>query len=224
MDLNGARILVVGATGVLGRRLCERLSERTTDIVVTGRSASGAEELRRGLGLRAAHALDLVDHDEAAAVVERAAEELGGLDAVVIATGVAAFGPAVDEDEAVVEELFEVNALGPMAVIRAALPHVADGGAVAVLTGVVAELPLAGMAGYAASKAAMASWLGSLRRELRRRRIAVMDARLPHMDTGLVDRALTGMPPRLPPGHNVDDVIAAVERGLERGVHELRID
>ena len=57
MDLNGARILVVGATGVLGRRLCERLSERTTDIVVTGRSASSAEELRRGLGLRAAHAL-----------------------------------------------------------------------------------------------------------------------------------------------------------------------
>ena len=52
MDLNGARILVVGATGVLGRRLCERLSERTTDIVVTGRSASAAEELRRGLGLK----------------------------------------------------------------------------------------------------------------------------------------------------------------------------
>ncbi|MEX5297632.1 SDR family oxidoreductase [Kocuria sp. CPCC 205292] len=224
MDLNGARILVVGATGVLGQRLCERLGERTTDIVVTGRSAADAEELRRRLGLRAAHALDLVDHDEAAAVVGRAAEELGGLDAVVIATGVAAFGPAVDEDEAVVEELFEVNALGPMAVLRAALPHVADGGAVAVLTGVVAELPLAGMAGYAASKAAMASWLGSLRRELRRRRIAVVDARLPHMDTGLVDRALTGLPPRLPPGHNVDDVIAAVELGLERGVHELRID
>ncbi|WP_424347782.1 SDR family NAD(P)-dependent oxidoreductase [Kocuria sp. CH-021] len=224
MDLNGARILVVGATGVLGQRLCERLGERTTDIVVTGRSAADAEELRRRLGLRAAHALDLVDHDEAAAVVRRAAEELGGLDAVVIATGVAAFGPAVDEDEAVVEELFEVNALGPMAVLRAALPHVADGGAVAVLTGVVAELPLAGMAGYAASKAAMASWLGSLRRELRRRRIAVVDARLPHMDTGLVDRALTGLPPRLPPGHNVDDVIAAVELGLERGVHELRID
>jgi short-subunit dehydrogenase len=224
MELNGARILVVGATGVLGQRLCERLSERTTDIVVTGRSASGAEELRRRLGLRASHALDLVDHDEAATVVHRAAEELGGLDAVVIATGVAAFGPAADEDEAVVEELFEVNALGPMAVLRAALPHVADGGAIAVLTGVIAELPLAGMAGYAASKAAMASWLGSLRRELRRRKIAVMDARLPHMDTGLVDRALTGLPPRLPPGHNVDDVIAAVERGLERGVQELRID
>lgn len=224
MDLNGAKILVVGATGVLGQRLCERLSERSTDIVVTGRSASAAEDLRRRLGLRAAHALDLVDHDEAAAVVRRAAEELDGFDVVVIATGVAAFGPAVDEDEAVVEELFEVNALGPMAVIRAALPHLADGGAVAVLTGVVAELPLAGMAGYAASKAAMASWLGSLRRELRRRRIAVVDARLPHMDTGLVDRALTGEPPRLPPGHNVDDVIAAVELGLEHGVHELRID
>jgi short-subunit dehydrogenase len=224
MDLNGARILVVGATGVLGQRLCERLGERTTAIVVTGRSAAAAEELRRRLGLRAAHALDLVDHHAAAAVVDRAAEELGGLDAVVLATGVAAFGPAAEEDDAVVEELFEVNALGPMALIRAALPHLSDGGAVAVLTGVVAELPLAGMAAYAASKAAMASWLGSLRRELRRRRIAIVDARLPHMDTGLVDRALVGLPPALPPGHDIDDAVEAVERGLERGIHILRLD
>jgi short-subunit dehydrogenase len=223
MDLNGARILVVGATGVLGQRLCERLSERTTRIAVTGRSAAAAEELRRRLGLRSAHALDLVDHDAAAAVVRAAAAELGGLDAVVVATGVAAFGPAAEEDEAVVEELFEVNALGPMAVVRAALPHLSEGGAIAVLTGVAAELPLAGMAAYAASKAAMASWLGSLRRELRRRRIAVVDARLPHMDTGLVDRALAGLPPALPPGHDIDDALAALERGMERGVHEVRI-
>ncbi len=223
MDLDGARILVVGATGVLGRRLCERLAGRTREIVVTGRSAAAAEDVRRELGLRAAHALDLVDHDAVAEVVRRAAEELGGLDAVVIATGAAAFGPAAEEDEAVVEELFEINALGPMALVRAALPHLSDGGAVAVLTGVVAELPLAGMAAYAASKAAMASWLGSLRRELRRRRIAVVDARLPHMDTGLVDRALAGLPPRLPPGHDVDDALAALERGLERGVHEVRV-
>ncbi|MEX5270804.1 SDR family NAD(P)-dependent oxidoreductase [Kocuria sabuli] len=224
MDLNGARILVVGATGVLGQRLCERLGEHTTEIVVTGRSAADAERLRDRLGLRAAHALDLVDHDQAAAVVRTAAEELGGFDAVLVATGVAAFGPAAEEDEAVVEELFEVNALGPMAVLRAALPHLADGGAVAVLTGVVAELPVAGMAAYAASKAAMASWLGSLRRELRRRRIAVVDARLPHMDTGLVDRALAGPPPTLPPGHNIDDAVAAVELGLEHGVREVRLD
>ncbi|MGQ1798764.1 SDR family NAD(P)-dependent oxidoreductase [Kocuria oceani] len=224
MDLNDARILVVGATGVLGQRLCERLGEHTGNLVVTGRSAADAEQLRARLGARAAHALDLVDHDEAAAVVRTAAEELGGFDAVVIATGVAAFGPAAEEDEAVVEELFEVNALGPMAVVRAALPHLVDGGAVAVLTGVVAELPLAGMGAYAASKAAMASWLGSLRRELRPRRIAVVDARLPHMDTGLVDRALAGLPPALPPGHNIDDVIAALERGLERGAREVRID
>ncbi|MUN64841.1 SDR family NAD(P)-dependent oxidoreductase [Kocuria sediminis] len=224
MDLNDARILVVGATGVLGQRLCERLSEHTGNIVVTGRSSADAEQLRDRLGARAAHALDLVDHDAAAAVVRTAAEELGGFDAVVVATGVAAFGPAAEEDEAVVEELFEVNALGPMAVVRAALPHLVDGGAVAVLTGVVAELPLAGMGAYAASKAAMASWLGSLRRELRSRRIAVVDARLPHMDTGLVDRALAGLPPALPPGHNIDDVIAALERGLERGAREVRID
>jgi short-subunit dehydrogenase len=111
-----------------------------------------------------------------------------------------------------------------MALIRAALPHLSDGGAVAVLTGVVAELPLAGMAAYAASKAAMASWLGSLRRELRRRRIAIVDARLPHMDTGLVDRALVGLPPALPPGHDIDDAVEAVERGLERGIHILRLD
>lgn len=224
MDLDDARILVVGATGALGQRLCERLSARTDRIAVTGRSLEAVEEIRARLGLRAAYALDLVDHAASAEVVRAAASALGGLDVVIVATGVAAFGPAAEEDEAVVEELFEVNALGPMALIRAALPHLSDGGAVAVLTGVVAELPLAGMAAYAAGKAAMASWLGSLRRELRRRRIAVVDARLPHMDTGLVDRALAGLPPALPPGHDVDAALAALERGLERGVQVVRLD
>ena len=70
MDLNGARILVVGATGVLGRRLCERLSERTTDIVVTGRSASAAEELRRVVvGVDPSLANALLEYSNASIVI-----------------------------------------------------------------------------------------------------------------------------------------------------------
>ena len=94
-----------------------------------------------------------------AAAIETAAGDLGGLDGLVVATGVAAFGPAVDEDDAIVDELFAVNALGPMAAVRAAAKLMDDGGSIAVLSAVLVDVPTAGMAAYSASKAASpAGW------------------------------------------------------------------
>ena len=165
--------------------------------------------------------LDLVDVEACASVVTEAAEALGGLDGLVIATGSAAFGAAKDEDDAVVEELFAVNSLGPMAVIRAALPHLNSGGAIAVISAVLVDRPVAGMAAYSASKAAISAYLTALRRELRRERVSVLDARPPHMDTGLADRALAGDPPKMPKGHDVDEVIDSIVRGLQEGSSEL---
>eukprot|EP01032_Pedospumella_encystans_P030194 gene30194-34081_t len=134
--------------------------------------------------------------DRLLAAVDAAAADLGGLDGVVVATGVPAFGPAMDTDPAVAEELFAVNTLGPMALVRAASRHL-DGGVVVVLSAILADLPTNQMAEYSASKSALSAWLGVVRRE-NRRRFHVVDVRPPHLDTGLSDRGLAGTPPRLP--------------------------
>ncbi len=135
----------------------------------------------------------------------------------------AGFGRALEIDPAVSEELFAVDVLGPMALVRAASRHLADGGAVVVFSAILADLPTAGMADYSAAKSALSTWLQVLRRE-ERKRLTVLDVRPPHLDTGLETRALAGEPPRLPAPMPSADVVPIVVRALEQGASEIVFD
>ncbi|MGY1711103.1 hypothetical protein ACI8AC_16510 [Geodermatophilus sp. SYSU D00758] len=54
--------------------------------------------------------------------------------------------------------------------------------------------------------------------------MTVLDVRPPHVDTGLVGRALAGQPPRLPPGHDPDELAGAVLEALRQGSREVVLD
>ncbi|SHN74289.1 Short-chain dehydrogenase [Geodermatophilus obscurus] len=224
MELAGARVLVAGATGVLGGELARALDGAGARVALTGRDDGALRALAGELGGVPAIVVDAVDVEAVRAAVGAAVAGLGGLDAVVVAWGVVAFGPAAEADDAVTEELFAVNTLAPMSLVRAALPHLSEGGAVVLLSAIVADAPTLQMAEYSASKAALSVWAGVLRRELRTRSITVLDVRPPHIDTGLVDRALAGDPPRLPPGHDRAELVAAVLDGLRQGGREIVLD
>lgn len=224
MDLARARTLVVGATGVVGGAVARALVGAGAQLTVSGRDPGRLAERAHSLDVVAAYELDLLDLAACAAVVDRAAQALGGLDLLVVTSGIAAFGPAADTDDAVAEELFAINTLAPMALCRAALPHLADGGAIVALSAILADSPTAGMAAYSASKAALSAYLTALRREVRRPGIAVLDVRPPHMDTGLVDRAIAGQAPKLPPGHDVDELVTLILQGITEGSRELVFD
>lgn len=233
MELNDARVLVVGATGVLGRGLTARLAAGGARLALTGRRPDALANLAGRVNAQHTYALDLVDLDACSAVVGRAADQLGGLDGLVVASGVAAFGSARDEQDVVVEELFAVNTLGPMALVRAAVPRLArasgasdsrGGSCIAVLTAVLADVPTAGMAAYSASKAATSAYLTAVRREVRRDKITVLDVRPAHLETGLADRALAGPPPRMPRAGDLDAVLDLVVRGITEGRSELVAD
>ena len=224
MELAGARVLVAGATGVLGGELARALDGAGARVALTGRDDGALRALAGELGGVPAMVVDAVDVEAVHAAVDDAVAGLGGLDAVVVAWGVVAFGPAAEADDAVTEELFAVNTLAPMSLVRAALPHLPEGGAVVLLSAIVADAPTLQMAEYSASKAALSVWAGVLRRELRTRSITVLDVRPPHIDTGLVDRALAGDPPRLPAGHDRAELVAAVLDGLRHGGREIVLD
>ncbi|GAB2777334.1 hypothetical protein GCM10027020_33390 [Nocardioides salsibiostraticola] len=219
MELSGARMLVVGGTGVLGEGIARALLEKGASVVVTGRDAERLTDLAQDCGTSPIE-LNMLDVDGCADAVAQAKEALGGLTGVVVATGVAAFGAAVEADSVVAEELFAVNTLGPMAVVRAAASHLDEGGGVAVLSAILADMPTAGMAEYSASKAALTSWLTVVRRE-NRRKFTVLDVRPPHLDTGLSDHPLAGSAPKLPEPLAGSAVVAKVIEGLESGAAEL---
>ncbi|WP_432065085.1 SDR family NAD(P)-dependent oxidoreductase [Streptomyces sp. C10-9-1] len=215
MELSGARVLVAGATGVIGHGITRELTARGARTALAGRNAARLVAVADTTGPDTPRRVfDAYDLDGCAALAPWAAERLGGLDAVVCAVGAVAFGPADTLLDAHAEHLVTVNLLAPAALLRAALPLLPEGGAVLALTGVVATSPQPGMADYSAAKAALAAWLTAARAEQRRRRVRVVEARLGHLDTGLVDRAVAGTPPPLPPGGDPDRAVAAVADAL----------
>lgn len=211
MELTDVRALVIGATGALGGGIAPALHEAGASLAVTGRDADRLAAIGEELDAPT-FVLDVVDVERAAATVSRAVDALGGIDLLIVATGVPAFGPAADADPVVVEELFAVNTLGATGVVRAALPHL-DGGVAVVLSAILADAPTAGMADYSAAKAALSAWLTVARRE-HRRSTRIVDVRPPHLDTDLASHALAGEPPRLPEPLPAADVVDAVLRAI----------
>ena len=215
---------MAGATGVLGGAMARALHAEGARLALAGRNEETLATLAEELGGAPTAVFDALDLDRCAAAVGEAADALGGLDVLVVAIGVAGFGPGDGEDDEVTEELLTVNTMAPMALVRAALPRMEGGGAVAVLTAILADYPTAGMAAYSASKAGISAWLTALRPEQRRRGVTVFDIRPPHIETGLADRAISGSAPAMKAGTTVDELVGLVVGGIRDGRRELRYD
>ncbi|MFI9152569.1 SDR family NAD(P)-dependent oxidoreductase [Streptomyces sp. NPDC053367] len=212
--MNGARVLVPGATGAIGAALAERLYALGARVAVAGRDPASLARVRASCAGAPARRFDAYDLDGCARTIPWAAGRLGGLDAVVACVGAAGFGPAEAVGDEVAEHLVTVNALAPAAFLRAALTVVPPDGTLAAVTGAVVDAAPAGMADYAASKAALAAWLTAVHRERRRTGPAVLDIRLPHVESGFAQRAVAGRAPALPRGRTVDEAVEMIVDAL----------
>ncbi len=219
--LNGSRTLVLGGSGVLGGLIAARLRKRGGVVMLAGRDRERLQAQATGLGPDVPSVeFDLQQPAHAEHVVETAVAGLGGLDGVVNAAGVVAFGPLEDLGDAELDELVATDLVGPLRVIRTAIPHL-SGGFVVNISGVVAEQPTAGMAAYSAVKAGLSAATLALGRELRRQRITVLDARPPHTETGLAQRPIAGAAPAMPTGLDPGFVADVIVDGIESGAREL---
>ncbi|MER5674371.1 SDR family NAD(P)-dependent oxidoreductase [Pseudonocardia alni] len=222
MELSGARTLVVGATGVLGGALTEALRDQGATLALAGRTEpSGADG-------EPTFRFDALDLERCAAVVDEAADALGGLDLVLVAIGVAGFGEE-SENDVVTEHLLTVNAQAPMAVGRAALRRFparsAGGGTLAMISAILADVPTPGMAAYSASKAALSAWLTATRGGVRKQGVRVLDVRPPHIETGLADRAVAGtVPSGIAAGSDVATLVGQVLEALRSDRRTVTFD
>jgi NAD(P)-dependent dehydrogenase (short-subunit alcohol dehydrogenase family) len=103
-------------------------------------------------------ACDVTDEAAARSAVDQAAEALGGIDALVYATGIGPLVRLADTDAATWRDLFATNVIGASLVTSAAIPHLtASNGVAAYLSSTSASLTPAfpGLGAYAVSKAAL---------------------------------------------------------------------
>ncbi len=214
-DLTDKVFVVVGASGALGSRIAQRLSDAGATLTLALRSAESPIE--------GAHTVsaDLREPGAAQRVIGAAMEQHGHIDGVVIAAGVAAFGLVAEIDDDTVDDLVLVDFLGPLRMLRAALPVLEPGGVIANISAVLAEQPVAGMATYSAVKAAASALFVAAAKEARRSKIRLLDLRPPHTETGLAGRAIAGVAPKMPDGLDPDavaDRIVEAILGSEREV------
>lgn len=163
-SLRGKSALVTGATRGIGRAIAVALARAGANVVVNSRKPDAVDHMVQEIRASGGCAEGVPAHvgrtDEAHALVDRAAELLGGLDIVV---NNAAVNPVFGAIEATSEEAFDkilaVNLKGPFEIAKRALPHLRSrgGGAilnVASMAGIRPE-PMLGI--YSVSKAALIS-------------------------------------------------------------------
>ena len=212
-------MLVAGATGGLGSAIARRLDALDARLTLVARDEARLRDLAIEGAVTAS--LDLRDPAACDEAVEIADRHGPGLDVVVDAVGVVAFGGIDELDADTMEELFLTNTFVPIMLARAALPRLRPGGAIVNISGVIAERNLPGMAAYGASKAAVRAFDEALAREARRRKVRVIDARPPHTETGLADRPIAGAAPALGDGLDPDAVARVIVDALAGDATDL---
>ncbi len=210
--LDGRVALVTGAAAGIGEATALALAAFGADVAVCDRDEDGLASTAAALAAAGARdvseVLDVRDDEAARAFVTRAHAELGRLDILVNNAGGGFLAPFLDVSAKGQDALIRENFTSAATFIRAAAPHLGEGGSIVNVTSIEAHRAGPGYAVYSAMKAALANLTKSLALELGDRGIRVNCVAPDVIPTP----GLGPMPVRTPlvrPGH-VDDVAGAV--------------
>lgn len=189
-----AAVLVTGASRGLGYHTAVHLAGHGYR-VFGGVRSDEAEALlaREGDGRITPLRLDVTQPEQVSAAVDQVASESGdrGLAGLVNNAGVVAMGPVEHTPIDDVESTLRVNVLGPVAMIKPALPLLRQGfGRIINISAINGVLPNPFAASYNASKAALESLSDSLRLELKPWGIPVIVVRPGPHDTDVRRRGV----------------------------------
>jgi short-subunit dehydrogenase len=213
------RAIVIGASSGIGAAMARTLVRAGCRTAVVARRKDLldrlVDEMRAGGGDAQAHVHDVTSFNEVPALLARIRENLGGLDLFVYAAGVM---PRIDEqtfDFATDRAIVEVNLLGAMAWLNAVAVHFAHdrAGTIVGISSVAGDRGRRGNPAYAASKAALSTYLEALRNRLARVGVTVVTAK-----PGPVDTAMSSGLDRLPFLISADAAAAAILAAARRGV------
>jgi NAD(P)-dependent dehydrogenase (short-subunit alcohol dehydrogenase family) len=166
----------VGRTGQVGEVVAREFAKRGAAVAIIDRDGAGAETLAAAMrvdGLAVnAYSCDLTDAAATAATFARIASANGGnIHALAnVAGGFAMSGPVGESDPAVFQRQLAINLGSAYGATRACIPFMRAAGGSIVFMAAAAILPggkVAGLAGYAASKAGVIALMRAVAQEER---------------------------------------------------------
>lgn len=165
--------IVTGAGRGIGRAVAHALAREGAAVALAARTrqelAAVAAEIRQGGGRALAIPTDVAQDAAVEALVERTAGELGRVDLLVTAAGVAAFGPVSGAKPGDWDAMLAINLRATMVCCRAVLPAMIRQrrGMIVNVASIAATRAIAGAAAYSATKAGVVAFSRVLAEEMR---------------------------------------------------------
>jgi len=167
LQLEGAKVLVTGGTRGIGAAIVAEFLAEGADVAMCARTAADVDRAvaaATGPGTLSGAVVDVSHRDDVAAWVDGSAAELGGVDVVV--ANVSAIAAANDLESWKLS--LDVDLMGTVALVDAALPHLRQAGGGSIVTiGSVSGREVDAFAGpYGTVKAALVHYTQGLAHQL----------------------------------------------------------
>ena len=176
-SLKGKVAVVTGASSGIGEAVSRAFASRGAAVVLAARAAEKLRGLEGEISASGGRALgvptDVSDRDSVGAMVRETVSEFGTLDILVNNAGLGLSGRVAELRPEDLRHVFEVNTMGPLNCIQAALPHMRSGGRIINVSSVVGRRSVPKVGGYCATKFALNALSDALRVEIADRGIAV---------------------------------------------------
>jgi NAD(P)-dependent dehydrogenase (short-subunit alcohol dehydrogenase family) len=189
----GKKVVIIGGTSGMGLATAEMLLDGGARVLVTGRSQAGLESAQKELGEDAlvvsSDARSLTEID---ALASRVKAEFDTFDLLFVNAGFSIRASLESMTEAVYDEMFNLNAKGPLFAVQKLAPLINRGGSIVLTTSIANVKGMPGNAAYGAAKAALRSFARTLAAELLAREIRVNAVTPGPIDTPIIGKAFTG--------------------------------
>lgn len=168
MNLQGKTVLITGASGGIGEKVCQQLASRGAKIIALSRDEDRLHALMTKLqGEHCYLAVDLLSEEGIQKISDLVSQQ-GGLDVLINNAGITQFGMLQQQSVAALTDQVNINLLAPMLLTQALLPFLKRSKSAAIVNmgSTFGSIGYSGFSAYCASKFGLRGFSEALRREL----------------------------------------------------------
>jgi NAD(P)-dependent dehydrogenase (short-subunit alcohol dehydrogenase family) len=230
-QLAGHVVVLTGAGSGIGRETALEFARRGADLVLAARNEEALQSLGREVerlgGRMLAVSTDVGDYDQVTELASRAAERFGRIDTWVNNASVSTYGTVEQMEIAEIRRVVEVNLMGEIHGMKAALPYLRQtGGTIINVSSSLGKRAVPLQAAYCATKHGVVAFGEALRLELRNDQVPVhvVDILPSSINTPLFEHARSKMgvlPKPIPPVYEPRVVAWAIVSAALRPVRQV---
>lgn len=222
MNITGNTILITGGTSGIGRALAEFFYKEGNKVIIAGRRRVLLDEIVTKNPGMIGMELDVTDKKAMELFVENIKVKYPELNILINNAGISRAEDLTADniDISAAHAIIETNILSVLNLTVALLPLLKkqENSTIITTTSGLAFVPFAAYPTYCASKAFLHSWLQSLRYQLRKTNIKVLELAPPYVQTELTGTAQASDPYAMPLAEFIEEVVQILrEESYEQG-------